>query len=84
MVKLMLDGFGGNQRKPNAFPPAASYNIECYRVNVRLSKQLEDIGEMRIGKFVLLLFRNFASLAAAFHSLEQNNSRRALLPVPTR
>jgi hypothetical protein len=42
MVKLMLDGFGGDQRKSNAFPPAA------------------------------------------FHSLEQDNSRRALLLIPSR
>jgi len=56
MVKLMLDGFGGDQRKRNAKPPTAPYNIECYHVDVRLSQQLEDIGDMRLGKIFLLLF----------------------------
>jgi len=56
MVKLMLDGFGGDQRKRDAKPPAAPYNIACYHVDVRLSKQLEDIGDMRLGKIFLLFF----------------------------
>jgi glycosyltransferase involved in cell wall biosynthesis len=56
LVKLMLDGFGGDQRKRNATPPTAPYNIECYHVDVRLSKQLDDIGGMRIGKIFLLFF----------------------------
>jgi len=56
MVKLMLEGFGGDQRKHNANPPAAPYNIECYHVDVRLSQQLEDIGDMRLGKIFLLFF----------------------------
>jgi glycosyltransferase involved in cell wall biosynthesis len=29
--------------------------IECYHVNARLSKKLEDIGDLRVGKFLLLL-----------------------------
>lgn len=56
MVKLMLDGFGGDQRKPKAAPPAAPYDVACYHVNARLSKHLEDIGDMRPGKYFLLLF----------------------------
>ena len=56
MVKLMLDGFGGDQRKRHAAPPTAPHDIECYHVDVRLSKQLDDIGDMRVGKFFLLLF----------------------------
>lgn len=54
MVKLMLDGFGGDQRKKN--PATSPHNIQCYHVDVRLSKKLEDIGDMRVGKFALLLF----------------------------
>jgi glycosyltransferase involved in cell wall biosynthesis len=54
MVKLMLDGFGGDRRKRDA--AKSPHDIDCYHVDVRLSKQLEDIGEMRVGKFVLLLF----------------------------
>lgn len=67
MVQLMLNGFGGDRRKrrvlanegdskqasPN--PDAQRFGIECYHVNARLSKELEDIGDLRIGKFVLLL-----------------------------
>jgi glycosyltransferase involved in cell wall biosynthesis len=56
MVKLMLDGFGGDQRKRNANPPKPSYNIECYHVDVRLSQRLEEIGDMRFGKIILLFF----------------------------
>jgi glycosyltransferase involved in cell wall biosynthesis len=55
MVKLMLDGFGGDQAKANASRPTVPHDIECYHVDVRLSKHLEDIGDMRIGKFFLLL-----------------------------
>jgi glycosyltransferase involved in cell wall biosynthesis len=56
MVKLMLDGFGGDQRKRNATPPTAPYNIECYHVDVRLSQRLEEIGDMRLGKIFFLFF----------------------------
>ena len=56
MVKLMLDGFGGDQRKRNAKPPTAPYDIECYHVDVRLSQRLEEIGDMRLGKIFLLFF----------------------------
>jgi glycosyltransferase involved in cell wall biosynthesis len=55
MVKLMLDGFGGDQRKPGA-TPTTPYNIECYHVDVRLSRQLQDIGDLRVGKIFLLFF----------------------------
>jgi glycosyltransferase involved in cell wall biosynthesis len=63
MVQLMLAGFGGDRRKSTRFAPAGSqdsgegrnYGMECYHVNARLSKRLEDIGDLRIGKFILLL-----------------------------
>src|SRR5438874_13003193 len=61
MVQLMLAGFGGDHRKSRRAtssqpaPPAASYGIECYHVNARLSQKLEDIGDPRISKFILLL-----------------------------
>ena len=55
MVKLMLDGFGGDHRKRAARQATSPHDVECYHVNVRLSKQLEDIGDMRLGKFYLLL-----------------------------
>jgi glycosyltransferase involved in cell wall biosynthesis len=69
MVQLMVDGFGGDRRNrkrrssgnssgalPGADQPAAApFGIECYHVNARLSQKLEDIGDLRIGKFFLLL-----------------------------
>jgi glycosyltransferase involved in cell wall biosynthesis len=67
MVQLMLAGFGGDRRKTNPVsqPTAANspstpsnpaaLGIECFHVNVRLSQNLEDIGDLRLGKFVLLL-----------------------------
>jgi glycosyltransferase involved in cell wall biosynthesis len=60
MVQLMLEGFGGDQRKQKSgaaakAAEARSYGIECYHVNVRLSKRLEDIGDLRFGKIMLLL-----------------------------
>jgi glycosyltransferase involved in cell wall biosynthesis len=59
MVKLMLDGFGGNQRGHHpagaATNAAAGFGISCYHVNARLSRNLEDIGEFRLGKVLLLV-----------------------------
>jgi glycosyltransferase involved in cell wall biosynthesis len=62
MVQLMLAGFGGDWRKsdrrqtaPESATEEASYGINCYHVNARLSQKLEDIGDLRIGKFLLLL-----------------------------
>lgn len=55
MVKLMLEGFGGNHRKRSVRHAIEPHDIECYHVNVRLSKRLKDIGDMRIAKFYLLL-----------------------------
>jgi glycosyltransferase involved in cell wall biosynthesis len=62
MVQLMLAGFGGDRRKHKggakvngSAAQGRDYGIECYHVNARLSKKLEDIGDLRIGKFLLLL-----------------------------
>jgi len=62
MVQLMLAGFGGDRRKHKvsakvngSIAQGRDYGIECYHVNARLSKKLEDIGDLRIGKFLLLL-----------------------------
>jgi glycosyltransferase involved in cell wall biosynthesis len=63
MVQLMVAGFGGDRRKlrlrsdRNAnSPEVMDFGIECYHVNARLSKKLEEIGDLRIGKFLLLLW----------------------------
>src|ERR1041385_8318806 len=60
MVQLMLQGFGGDRRKHKQNKaadqnPSRDLGVELYHVNARLSKKLEDIGDLRIGKFVLLL-----------------------------
>jgi glycosyltransferase involved in cell wall biosynthesis len=65
MVQLMLAGFGGDRRKRPSSNDArapesmrangALFGVQCYHVNARLSQKLEDIGDLRVGKFVLLL-----------------------------
>jgi len=59
MVQLMLAGFGGDrrQRARRAAGGGAEtpFGIECYHVNARLSRKLEDIGDLRLGKLILLL-----------------------------
>ena len=53
-VKLMLENFGGDCRKQRPSPNPSG--IECYHVNARYSKTLEDIGEFQGGKILLILF----------------------------
>lgn len=53
MVQLMLNGFGGNQRRA-AKPVPGPHGLECYHVNARVSKELEDIGDFRMSKLFLL------------------------------
>jgi glycosyltransferase involved in cell wall biosynthesis len=55
MVRLMLDGFGGDCRAPKS-KPAAIPGIECYHVNARFSKTLEDVGEFQGFKLLLIIF----------------------------
>ncbi len=67
MVQLMLQGLGGDHRRSNrnrAASPAAgdAYGVACFHVNARLSKRLEDIGEWRGGKLVLLLLHCFEAI----------------------
>jgi glycosyltransferase involved in cell wall biosynthesis len=54
MVQLMLEGFGGDARK-NHSAAANPHGIECYHVNARFSRGLEDIGEFQ-GVKLLLIF----------------------------
>ena len=54
----MLDGLGGDRRRraPKSPPHAGDvHGIECYHVNTRLSKRLEDIGEFHGAKLFRLL-----------------------------
>ncbi|HEY3897089.1 MAG TPA: glycosyltransferase family 4 protein [Chthoniobacter sp.] len=54
MVKLMLEGLGGDRRGKavDAGPPT---DVECYHVNCRYSENLEDIGSFRLEKMWLVL-----------------------------
>lgn len=54
-VQSMLNSFGGDCRKPGQKSPGR-FGIECYHVNARFSKSLEDIGADRGGKVFLILF----------------------------
>jgi glycosyltransferase involved in cell wall biosynthesis len=65
MVKLMLEGFGGDCRRPKEKSPDA-YGIECYHVNARYSKTLEDIGEFQGAKFFLILYYCLQALWCRF------------------
>jgi glycosyltransferase involved in cell wall biosynthesis len=54
MVQLMLEGFGGDaRRRPDGAP--AVPGIDCYHVNARFSRSLEDVGEFQ-GTKILLIF----------------------------
>lgn len=54
MVKLMLDGLGGDRRRtPRGAPPTE--DVECYHVNCRYSDAFEDIGSFRVEKMWLVL-----------------------------
>jgi len=56
MVKLLLDGLGGDMRRRGKSEPRNSKSeIECYHVNCRYSDDLEDIGSFRLEKTWLLL-----------------------------
>jgi glycosyltransferase involved in cell wall biosynthesis len=56
-VKLMLDNFGGDRRKAQfRNQPVNHFGIECYHVNARFSKTIEEIGEFQLGKILLLLY----------------------------
>jgi len=55
MVQLLLNGLGGDHRR-EAAGKSSPLGIECYHVNTRLSKHLEDIGDFRPGKLLLLFW----------------------------
>jgi glycosyltransferase involved in cell wall biosynthesis len=57
MVQLMLNGFGGDCRKPTDRSSGRNgYGLDCYHVNARFSKSLEDVGELQASKIPLVLF----------------------------
>jgi glycosyltransferase involved in cell wall biosynthesis len=72
MVKLMLDGFGGDVRRhPIRTPDADRLGIECYHVNARFSKTLEDVGTFQGTKLFLIIFYCFQAIWCRFrHGVE--------------
>ena len=54
MVRLMLQGFGGDARRRRA-GDRTGWGIDCYHVNARFSRTLEDVGEFQ-GTKILLIF----------------------------
>lgn len=66
-VRLMLEHFGGNRRKSRfRREPPNRYGIECYHVNARLSKTLEDVGEFQFRKFDQILFYSLQAIWCRF------------------
>jgi glycosyltransferase involved in cell wall biosynthesis len=65
MVQLMLNGFGGDRRmrKHEASNP---FGIECYHINARFSRGLEDIGELQSIKLALLFLHCLEAIWCRF------------------
>jgi glycosyltransferase involved in cell wall biosynthesis len=55
MVKLMLDGFGGDARDWRA-GFSHPLDIQCYHVNARFSQDLSDVGEFQGSKIFLIFW----------------------------
>jgi glycosyltransferase involved in cell wall biosynthesis len=56
MVQLLLEGLGGDLRKRGARVGGRGFGIDCYHVNARVSKDLEDVGGVRFSKLFLLFW----------------------------
>lgn len=86
MVKLMLDGFGGDRRAKRV--PSKSitpFDIECYHVNARFSSGVGDIGKFQSVKLVRLflycleaIWCRFRHGAACFYYIPAPGKRVAL------
>jgi glycosyltransferase involved in cell wall biosynthesis len=65
MVQLMLNGFGGDRRtrKHEALNP---FGIECYHINARFSRGLEDIGELQSIKLARLFLHCLEAIWCRF------------------
>ncbi len=55
MVQLMLDALGGDHRVAARRGAATPGSIQCYHVDCRLSRGINDIGRARWGKIFLVL-----------------------------
>ena len=70
MVQLMLKGLGGDHRarknNPTQAHPGDVHGIECYHVNTRLSKRLEEIGSFQPIKLLRLVMFCFEAIWCRF------------------
>ena len=70
MVQLMLKGLGGDHRArkntPTQAHPGDVHGIECYHVNTRLSKRLEEIGSFQPIKLLRLVMFCFEAIWCRF------------------
>lgn len=72
-VKHMLDHFGGDRREAKfRQKPVNRYGIECYHVNARYSRTLEDVGELQAAKILLVLFYCLQAIWCRFRYGVQN------------
>jgi len=55
MVQLMLEGLGGDVRNLKQ-PNPSRLGIECYHVNARFSRSLEDVGTFQSTKILLIFW----------------------------
>jgi len=70
MVQLMLNGFGGDRRKHKR-DAVNTFGIECYHVNARFSRGLEDIGELQSIKLARLFLHCLEAIWCRFrHGVE--------------
>lgn len=65
MVQLMLGGFGGDRCGKPA-NPGNDLGIECFHVDTRLSRRLEDIGGFQGMKLLRLMFYCFEAIYYRF------------------
>ena len=70
MVQLMLNGFGGDRRK-RKHELRNPFGIECYHINARFSRGLEDIGELQSIKLARLFLHCLEAIWCRFrHGVE--------------
>lgn len=65
MVKLMLDGLGGDARHRDPAKPEP-HGIDCYHVNARFSRGISDIGEFQGAKIFLIFWFCFQAIWIRF------------------
>jgi len=79
MVQLMLEGFGGDRHKAGQQAHGLEQGIECYHVNARLSKNMEDVGGVRFAKLFLLVGQ---SLQAIWYRFRYGATTLYYVPAP--